>query len=87
MKFGQYWHSSGWKIKINLNPSQVRKQMLLPVAPSQFLSIEGRQLVLCLCVTQVNNDYIIIIQSLGMGFGQQPQQLSSAGNETNKIHM
>ena len=26
--------------------------------------------MLCLCVTQVNNDYIIIIQSLGMGFGQ-----------------
>ena len=30
--------------------------------------IEGRQLVLCLCVTQVNNDYIITKRPFGDGF-------------------
>ena len=31
-------------------------------------TIEGRQLVLCLCVTQVNNDYIITKRPFGDGF-------------------
>ena len=41
---------------------------LTHLAGRMWPPIEGRQLVLCLCVTQVNNDYIITKRPFGDGF-------------------
>ena len=46
------------------------RTQICPVFQARVASsgVEGRQLVLCLCVTQVNNDYIITKRPFGDGF-------------------